>query len=128
MNKKLLIGLIAGLGIILTIFNPVLMGILSIAFWIYLGMLIWKRKPIFQDKMESELAKKRLNSLKVVLVLAGILCLVSIGGILLHNIRSGLAGTEESLYFFIAIIATYLFILVSACGLVIFLKGRQKPM
>ena len=127
MNKKLLIGIIAGLGIVLMIFNPLIMGILAIAFWIYLGVVVWKRKSIFNEKLEPGLAEKRLKMLKTFLILSGISCLVSFAAIILHNVRSDLSGIHESLYFIIAIIALYVLILLSAGGLVIFLKGQQKP-
>lgn len=124
MNKKLLIGILAGLGIVLMIFNPVVMGILALAFWIYLGVMVWKRKSIFHTKMEPRLAEKHLKRLKAMLLLAGISFLVSIVGIIVHNVRSDLSGIEELLYFIIGITALYIFILASAGGLVIFLKGR----
>jgi uncharacterized membrane protein YfcA len=127
MNKKLLIGILAGLGIVLMIFNPVVPGILALVFWIYLGVMVWKRKSIFHEKMEPKLAEKHLKRLKAMLILAVISFLVSIDGIIMHNVRSSFSGIEESLYFYIGFIALEIFILASAGGLVIFLKGRQKP-
>ena len=110
------------------IFNPIVMGILAIAFWIYLGVMVWKRKSIFHEKMEPRLAEKRLKRLEATLILAGISFLVSIVGIIVHNVRSSQSEIEESLYFIIGIMALYVFILATAGGLVIFLKGRQKPL
>ncbi|MFC2125494.1 hypothetical protein ACFLU5_11850 [Bacteroidota bacterium] len=127
MKKKILIGIIAVLGIALTIFNPVVIGVLAIATWIYLLLIVRKRETgIFHDQMEPRLAERRLKRLKAFMILAGISCLVSIAGIIVHNVRSGLSEIEEPISFYIGIVALYLFILATAGGLIIFLKGRQK--
>ena len=88
MQKKILTGIIAGLGIALTIFNPMVMGVLAIATWIYLIVMVRKKKTnIFHDQMEPGLAERRLKRLKAFLIIAVILCLVSIAGIIVHNVR-----------------------------------------
>jgi len=127
MKKKLLIGIIGVLGIALTIFNPTVMGVLAIATWIYLVLIVRKKKiDIFQDQMEPRLAERRLKRLKAFLLVAGISVLVSIASIIVHNVRSGLSDIEEPISFYIGIVTLYLFILATAGGLIIFLKGRQK--
>lgn len=127
MNRKLLTGIIIALGIVLTIFNPIIMGVLAIPTWIYLVLMVRKRKTsIFHDQMEPRLAERHLKRLKVFLIVAGIMCLVSIAGIIVHNVLHGLSEIEESISFFIGIVALWVFIIAAACGLVIFLKGRKK--
>jgi len=124
MKKKVLIGL--GLVVMLLFAFPFGM-IISLAFWIYLGVMFGQRKRVFHEEIEPGLAKKQLKSLKILSLAAGISFTIAIVGIIMHNVQSGLSETEESLYFFIGIAASYLFILASGGGLVIFIKGRQKP-
>lgn len=119
-------GILAGVGIVLMILNPAAMGILAIVFWIYLGVIVWKRKQIFHEKINPGLAQKLLKWLKAILILAGISFLVSMVSIIVHNIGSSLSESEKSLYFIIGITALYVFILASVGGLFIFIKGRQK--
>ena len=128
MRKKLLNGILIGLGAVVMLWMAFPFGmILALAFWIYLGVIFWKRKRVFYEDIEPGLAKKQLKRLKILIIASGISFTVALVGIIMHNVRSGLSETEESLYFFIGIVAMYLFILASAGGLVIFLKGRQKP-
>jgi hypothetical protein len=128
MRKKLLNGILIGLGVVVMLWMAFPFGmILALAFWIYLGVMFWKRKRVFYEDIEPELAKKQLKRLKVLIIASGISFTVAIVGIIMHNVRSGLSETEESLYFFIGIVALYLFFLVSGGGLVIFIKGRRKP-
>jgi len=54
MKKKLLIGLV--LVVMLLMAFPFGL-IFALAFWIYLGMVYRKRKPVFQKEIETELAK-----------------------------------------------------------------------
>ncbi|MGZ2369275.1 hypothetical protein ACXR6G_05785 [Ancylomarina sp. YFZ004] len=124
MKKTLLIGL--GLVVILLFAFP--FGLISaLAFWIYLGVMYRKRKRVFHEEIEPGLAKKLLRRLKILVIAAGISFTIAVVGIIMHNVQSGLSETEESLYFFIGIVASYLFILASAGGLLIFIEGRRKP-
>ncbi len=124
MKKKLLIGL--GLVVILLFAFP--FGMISaLAFWIYLGVMYRKRKRIFYEEIELGLAKKQLKRLKILIIAAGISFTIAIVGIIMHNVQSGLSEAEESLFFFIGIVASYLFILASAGGLLIFIEGSRKP-
>ena len=91
--------------------------ILSFAFWVYLGMMFFKKKPIF---------KKKLKRLKTLSIVAGLSFIIGVVGLVIHNLQSSLSETHEFLYFFIGIIALYVFILASIVGLVIFLESRQN--
>ena len=128
MKKKLLIGILIGLGLVVFLLMTFPFGmIFALAFWIYLGVMYRKRKRVFHEEMEPGLAKKQLKRLKILVITAGISFSIAIVGIIMHNVQSGLSETEESLYFLIGIVASYLFILASGGGLVIFIKGRRKP-
>ena len=128
MKKKLLHGILIGLGVVVMLWMAFPFGmIFSLAFWIYLGVMYRKRKSVFHEEIEPGLAKKQLKRLKILIIAAGISLTIAIVGIIMHNVQSGLLEIEESLYFFIGIVALYLFILASGGGLVIFIKGRQKP-
>ena len=136
MNKKLLIGIIVvivGLVIAAAILgNPVwAMNIIEVALvgvWIYLVWMVRKKKAkIFHDQMEPKLAERRYKRLKIFLLVAGISLAVAIVGVILHNALYGLSEIEEPVSFFIALVGLYAFIIATIGGLVIFLKGRQKP-
>ena len=128
MNKKLLNGILVGLGVVVMLFMAFPWGmILALAFWIYMGVMVRKRKLVFHDKMEPGLAKKHLKRLKTFAIAAGISFLFSIAGIIVHNVLSGLSQIEEPILFYIGVGALWVFIIVTAGGLVTFLKGRQKP-
>jgi hypothetical protein len=128
MKKKLLHGILIGLGVVVMLWMAFPFGmIFSLAFWIYLGVMYRKRKRVFHEEMEPGLAKKLLKRLKILIIAAGISFTIAIVGIIMHNVQSRHSETEESLYFFIGIVALYLFILASGGGLFIFIKGRRKP-
>ena len=101
--------------------------ICALAFWIYLGVMYRKRKLVFHEEIEPGLAKKQLKRLKILTIVAGISFTIAIVGIIMHNVQSGLLEIEESLYFIIGIAALYIFVLASGGGLVLFIKGRKKP-
>jgi len=128
MKKKLLNGILIGLGLVVMLWMAFPFGmIFALAFWIYLGVMYRKRKLVFHEEIEPGLAKKQLKRLKILTIVAGISFTIAIVGIIMHNVQSGLLETEESLYFFIGIAALYIFVLASGGGLVLFIKGRQKP-
>lgn len=128
MKKKLLNGILIGLGLVLMLFMAFPFGmIFALAFWIYLGVMYRKRKLVFHEEIEPGLAKKQLKRLKILTIVAGISFTIAIVGIIMHNVQSGLLEAEESLYFFIGMAALYIFVLASGGGLVLFIKGRQKP-
>ena len=128
MKNKLLYGILIVLGSIVLLLMAFPLGmIFSLAFWIYLGVLFWKKKGIFQEEVVSQLASKQLKRLKTLFVVAGISFFIAIGGIVMHNLMSHLSESEEYFYFFIGIIPLYVFVLTSVVGLIIFLKVRQNP-
>ncbi len=105
-----------------TIIEVALVGV-----WIYLVWMVRKKKTkIFHDQMEPKLAERRLKRLKVFLLVAGISLAVGIVGIVGHNTIYGLTKIEEPVFFWIALVGLYVFIIATIGGLVIFLKGRRK--
>ncbi len=126
MYKKVLIRILIGLAIVFVIINAVIMVIPALAFWIYLGVILEKEKRIIPENLDPESVQKHMKTLKTLLIIASISLPVSISGIVMHNIRSGQTGTEEILFFYVGLIALYVFILASAGGMLIFFKGRQK--
>jgi hypothetical protein len=127
MKKKLLIGTIVVFGIAAAMTTmPMLIPGAPIV-WIYLVWMVWKKKTnIFHDQVEPKIAERRLKMLKAFLLVAGISFAVFIVGVILHNVLYGLSGTEEHVFFIIAIVALWVFIIATVGGLVIFLKGRRK--
>ena len=95
--------------------------------WVCLIWMVRKKKTnIFHDQMEPELAEKRLKMLKAFLLVAGIALAVAIVGIILHNALYALSGTEEHVWFWVAIVALYAFIAANTGGLIVFIQGRRK--
>ena len=128
MKNKLLYGILIGLGSVVLLLMAFPFGmIFALAFWIYLGVMFWKRKRVFHEEIEPQLAKKQLKRLKTLCIVAGISFIIAVVGVVMHNVQSSLSESEESFYFFIGIIPLYIFILTSVVSLVIFLKARQKP-
>ena len=128
MNKKLLNGILIGIAVVLMILVAFPYGmIFALAFWIYIGVMVWKKNHVQHEDMKPVLAEKPLKRLKAFFIASVIFFPIAIAGIIMHNVRSSLSENEESLYFFIGIGALYLFILASAGGLLIYIKGRQKP-
>jgi len=115
------------MGIAFTVINLIIQGLLAVATWIYLVVMVRKKKiSLFHDQTEPTLAENRLSRLKVFLKISGITFLVAFAGIILHNVLSGLSDTEEPVSFFIGVGALWIFIILSAVCLGIFLKGQQK--
>ena len=126
-DKMLLYGIVVGLGVVMMILFAFPWGIiLSLAFWIYLGVTVQKKHSFFPREIESSLAEKLQKRLKGLLTVAVISLPVAIAGVIIHNVHSGQTGSEESFFFYIGIIAEYFFVLASAGGIITFLKGQQK--
>ncbi|MDX8340941.1 hypothetical protein SLH46_17210 [Draconibacterium sp. IB214405] len=126
-DKKLLNGLLIGLGVIVLFFFAFPWGILlSLAFWIYLGITLKKNRSFFSPETEATIVEKLQKRIKGLLTVAVIALPVAIVGIVLHNVVSGKTGGEDSFYFYIGVIAEYIFVLASAGAMVTLLKGRQK--
>jgi hypothetical protein len=127
MIRKLLIGLAVVLGIAVAIFQTLLIGVLAVVVWIYLVRMVRKQKNnAFDERMEFQITDRCLKRLKAFLMVAGISFLVCIVSIIVHNVLSGLSEIEEPVSFIIAIAALLVFVIATAGGLVIFLKGQQK--
>lgn len=127
MSKKLLSGKIVVLGIVFLILNLLTTGVIAIATWIYLTVMVRKKKTnLFHDQMEPKLAESKLERLKAYLKVAGIAFFVALIGIIVHNVLSGLLETEEPISFFIGFGVLVVFMIATTGGLVIFLQGRQK--
>ena len=77
--------------------------------------------------MEPKLAERRLKRLKAFLLVAAISFAGGIVGVIVHNVLYGLSEIEEPFSFIIALAALFVFILATAGGLFVFLKGRRKP-
>lgn len=128
MKRKLLIGLIVLLVMAASFFLIMLTAGAAIAVWIYLVWMVWKKKTeIFHEQMEPELAKRRLKMLKASLLVAAISIVGVIVGVVMHNAMYAATGTEEAVFFWIALSTIWLFTLATGSGLAIYLKGRQKP-
>lgn len=127
MKKKLKIGTIVVVGIAAAAFMGTLIAGALITVWIYLVWMVRKKKTnIFHDQMEPELAERRLKMLKAFLLVGGISFAVFIVGVIVHNVLYGLSEIEEPVFFSIALVGLFLFIIATVGGLVIFLKGRRK--
>jgi len=140
MNKKLVIGIIAlfvvSVGLFIAGVNRIIhpafstlgLVVAPIGVWIYLVWMVRKKKTgIFHDQMEPKLAERRLKWLKTFLLVGPISLAVGIVGAILHNVISALSGEEEAVFFFIALLAIFVWIIATVSGLVIFLIGRRKP-
>lgn len=127
MNIKLLNGILIGLAVVIMVFSAFPIGmILALAFWIYLLAMLRKEKHVSDDKMEPKFTVKHLKRLKAFLTVGGLSLPIAIAGIVIDNMKSNTTETEESFYYLIGIIALYIFMIASAGGMVIYLKGKQK--
>ena len=128
MNKKSLIRVVVVFVIAAALFFlGSTLPVLTLPVWIYLVFMVWKRKTtIFRDQMEPESAERRLGWLRTLLLIAGLSLLVGIVGVILHNVLYAQSGVEEQVFFFIALAGLFVFVIATAGGLVIFLKGRRE--
>ena len=131
MIKKLLIGTLIVLVIVAAIlramFIPTILGVALIGVWIYLVYMVRKKKAnLFYDQVEPKIAERRLKKLKAFLLVAGISLAVGIVGVVVHNAIYGLSGVEEPVFFVIALVGLWAFLIATIGGLVIFFKGRRK--
>lgn len=127
MIRKLLIGISIVLGIAVTLLNQTISAILAAGVWIYLVRMIQKQKNSeFNDQMEPIITEWHLKRLKAFLIVAGFSFLVFIVGAIVHNVLHGLSEIEEPVSLIISLVAGLVFVLATAGGMVIFLKGRQQ--
>ena len=128
MNKKLLIEIIVVFVIaaaILALFP------LSLAVWIYLVWMVWKKKTnIFHDQMEPKSAERRLKRLKTFLLVGGISHAMYWVTVLPLRVAIAVMFNQPEegglVVHFIAGFFVILFIIGTTGGLVIFLKGRRE--
>ena len=86
--------------------------------------VVYLASYVFYDRAEPKLGERGLMMIKIFLIVAAASLAVFILSAFLHNIVSGLMGTEEPVFFFIAIILAPLGFAVGLIGsLVIFVKG-----
>lgn len=79
---------------------------------------------LFYDRAEPKLSERSRKMLKTFLLVAGISLGAFIISVFLHNVLSGLLGTEEPVFFIIGVIIAPLAFAVGIIGsLVIFFKG-----
>ena len=110
--------------------NQILSSVSLILFlaWIYLVVVTLKKKArLFDDRMESGLAERRLRRLKVFLLAAGVSVPISIPVILYAIVvQPSEDGAASAVVFSILVFSALLFHIGAIGGLVIFLKGRRK--
>ena len=122
MNRKLIIGILVTLGVVVTLFNPLISGILAVGVWIYLlGVVRKQKKSVFNDQMTPSLTEWHYNWLKTLLIIAGVSILVFIVFAITHNVLE-----EEFFSLFIALMALWVLVISTTGGLIMFLRGRQK--
>ena len=125
MKRKLLIRIGIAVAIL---FLVGALALPALVVWICLVWIVRKKKTkIFHEQMEPKLAERHLKRLKVFLLVAAMSLAGGTVGVVVHNAIYGLTETEEPVFFTIAIVALWVFIMATIGGLDIFLKGRQKP-
>ena len=126
MLKKLLIILAILVGIVITVFNPLVAGVLAIPVWIYLVVMIRRqRTATLNGETKKEITGQQLKWLNILLILAVIFFLTSITGIFIHNFQHGTTGFGAELFFYFGIIALYLYIFSTAGSLYIYLRAQR---
>lgn len=124
MKKGVVTGILVVLGVVITIVNPMIMGLLAIPTWVYLVWMVGKGK--LHDQIDLIFTKRQLRMFKNLMKVAGIAFIFSLVGILLHNLGPDLLGLEEKISFYIGIAAAYIFIFATTGGLILFLTARQN--
>ena len=97
---------------------------IPVGIWIYLAWMVWKKKTkIFRDQMEPKLAERRLKRLKTFLLVGG----MSFAMFWLNILVGNVIFDKDPFSYFIAYVSAGLFVIATIGGLVIFLKGQEKP-
>jgi hypothetical protein len=127
LRRKLLIGILTVLGLAVTVVNPLGTGILAVGVWIYLVRMVRKQENgVFHNQMERKTAERHFKRLKAFLIVAGSSFLVFIVATIVHNVSDGPSETEETVSFFIALVALLVFILATAGGMAILVRARKN--
>jgi hypothetical protein len=122
MNRKLIIGILVTLGIVVTIINPLVSGIFAAGVWIYLVGVVRKQKnSVLNGRMTPILNEWHFNWLKTFLIVAGLSFPVFLVFAVAHNVLE-----EDSLSLIVALLALWVLVISTAGGLIMFLRGRQK--
>ena len=101
-------------------------GIILVGSWIYMTWMMWKKKTkISNSQMEPEKAERRYKILKVSSIAAGVLLLLGILGAVGHNIIYAMKKTEESVFFFIAIVGLFGFVTATIGGWIYYFIRRR---
>jgi len=88
------------------------------------GGIVYLLSYLFYEQAEPKLDERGLRMLKAFLLVAGISLGAFIISVFLHNVISGLFGTEEPVFFCIAVFVSPLALAVGIVGsLAIFIKG-----
>jgi uncharacterized membrane protein len=101
-------------------------GIVLVGAWVYMLWMVWRKKTkISHDQMEPEIAERRYKILKVSLLVAGVLLLAGIIGAVGHNAIYAMKEIEESVFFFIAIVGLFGFVIATIGDWIFYYIGRK---
>ena len=136
MNRRLLIGviaiMIAGVGLVIAgvIVRPAFItlgiGVVLVGAWLYMLWMVRKKKTsLFGEQMEPGKAERRYKILKVSVLAAGILLLLGIIGTVMHNALYAVNEIEEPVFFTVAIVGLFGFVIATAGGWIFYFIGRK---
>lgn len=101
-------------------------GVVLVGTWIYMVWMVWRKKiKISHDQMEPERAEKRYKILKVSLLATGVLLLVGIIGTVGHNAIYVMQKIEEPIFFSIAVVGLFGFVIATIGEWVFYFIGRK---
>lgn len=127
MNRKPLVWALVAMGLAITLLNQVAGVILAAGAWIYLVRMVRKQEHATHDgQADPGIPEGQLKKLRALLTAAGLAFLVFIASAVVHNVLHGLSRTEETVSLAVSLAAMLVFVLATAGGLVLFLKGRQE--
>lgn len=102
--------------------NPDIVNVLGGLF--FSAGVVYILSYFYYDRAEPNLGERGLKMIKTFLLVAGISLGAFVISVFLHNIIGGLLGTEEPVFFIIAVIISPLALAVGLIGsLVLFIKG-----
>lgn len=141
MNRRMIIAIavvVLGIGLLFAMANifqrigiPLIfvtggIGIILVGAWIYMAWVLWKKKTkMTNDQMEPEKAERRYKILKVSSVAAGVLLLIGIIGAIGHNALYAMKKIEEFVFFFIAIVGLFGFVITTIGSWICYFVGRK---
>ena len=119
MIRKVLTGIAVVFGVAVTVANPLMSVALAVGVWIYVARMVSKN----EDTVVSHHMKTKIKTLLIVAAVSFVLFLV---GAIVHNVLSGLAETEETLFLLVSLVASSVVVVSTAGGLALLLKERGK--